>query len=86
MPTNWSALAAGGKPYLTVSPGATSSSGADYGSDTSLTQTNGIYEALVQANSNAAGTTSGPARVFLLPGTFAMYVFSYLRESASVVS
>ncbi len=68
MTTNWNALTAGGKPFLTVSSGATSTSGADFGSDTSGTNTNGIQEALNLANSNSGG--SGPARVYLLPGTY----------------
>jgi parallel beta helix pectate lyase-like protein len=65
MTTNWNALTAGGKPCVTVSSGPTSSSGADYGSDTSGTSTNGIYEAI-------HGLPSAGGVVFLLPGTFSI--------------
>lgn len=61
MTTTWNAINSSGKPVVTVSQVSTVTSGADYGSNTPGTQTNGIQEAL---------NNSGGAIVVLLPGVF----------------
>lgn len=78
MTTNWNAILVTGKPAVTVSAGAISGSGADFGSDSTsnatpgvvgtgtLTTTSGIQEAI-----NYLQDTIGGGTVFLLytPGT-----------------